>query len=227
MPDTRPADSRHPMFAIFRGHPHDDLARIGEEHMQSDLNVHDRERLKRAAAKVSTHATIGSLLGLGLGIATAWRIRNNRLALYNAFRVVSRPTELVFANGRREPIPDLEPYLRPTLWGDAATFGAFMTGGLFLGGETGFLTGTAAAGRMMNKDPESRRRIEDAFRLFQADVLRRQLDLLEKKRKGEKKKRGVGSAGIGEQEEWEGEDSGGEWERLKGQASGLASSLRG
>ncbi|KAK3686225.1 hypothetical protein B0T22DRAFT_518813 [Podospora appendiculata] len=216
------------MFAIFRAHPHDDLARIGEEHMQSDLNVHDRERLRRAAAKVSTYAAIGSLLGLGLGVATAMRIRSNRLALYDAFRVVSRPTELVFANGRREPIPNLEPYLRPTLWGDAATFGAFMTGGLFLGGETGFLTGTAAAGRMMNKDPESRRRIEDAFRLFQADVLRRQLELLERRRKGERKKIGTGSAGIGEREEgeWE-EGEGGEWERLKRQASGLASSLRG
>jgi len=89
------------MLAIFRNYPDQDLARIGEAHLQSDLSSSDRARLKRAASKVSTHVSIGSLIGLGLSAALAWRIRSNRMALHQAFKLVSRPTELVFANGRR------------------------------------------------------------------------------------------------------------------------------
>jgi len=86
-----------------------------------------------------------------------------------------------------------------------ATYAAFSLGGTFLGGETGFLTGSAAASNMIMSDPESRRRIEDAFRLFQADVMRRQLTALE--------------ATIQDR-------SPSSWEKLKGQAGGLVSSLR-
>ncbi|KAK4215092.1 hypothetical protein QBC37DRAFT_419948 [Rhypophila decipiens] len=193
------------IFAAFRSSPNEDLAKIGEEHMQKDLKPEDRALLRKAAGRVSTHATLGSLLGLGLGIALAYRIRSNRVALYNAMKVVSRPTELVFANGAREPLPDLEPYLRPTRWGDAATYTAFSLGGLFLGGEMGFITGTAAASNTIMSDPDSRRRIEDAFRLFQADVMRRQLTSLE--------------ATIQDR-------SPSSWDKLKGQASGLVSSLK-
>jgi len=88
------------MFAIFRTNPNADLAKISEEHMKKDLKPEDRALLRRAANKVSTHATIGSALGLGLGLAMAMRLRTNRLALYDAFRVVHKPTEIVFANGR-------------------------------------------------------------------------------------------------------------------------------
>jgi hypothetical protein len=85
-----------------------------------------------------------------------------------------------------------------------ATFAAFSVGGLFLGGETGFLTGAASATRTITRDPESRQRIEDAFRKFRADVLRRELSLLESNDRNSST-----------------------WEKLKSQASGLASSLRG
>ncbi|KAM7200396.1 hypothetical protein V8F20_005373 [Naviculisporaceae sp. PSN 640] len=193
------------IFAAFRTSPNEDLAKIGEEHMQKDLKPQDRELLRKAASKVSTHASLGSLLGLGLGIALAYRIRSNRVSLYNAMKVVSRPTELVFANGTRETIPDLEPYIRPTRWGDVATYAAFSLGGLFLGGEMGFITGTAAASNTIMSDPESKRRIEDAFRMFQADVMRRQLTALE--------------ATIEDR-------SPSSWDKLKDQASGLVSSLK-
>ncbi|KAK0609582.1 hypothetical protein B0T17DRAFT_603728 [Bombardia bombarda] len=207
MPDS----SSHSIFAIFRGHPHQDLADLGEQHLQRDLNASDRRLLREAAGNVSLHTTLGSLLGLGLGLWTAYRIRANRVALYNAFRIgVNRPTELIFASGRREPVPDLEPYLRPTTWGDVATYAAFATGGLFLGGETGFLTGTAAATRTITKDPASRARIEKAFRLFQADILRRELHSLETDMK--------------ETDEWAADES--SWDKLKSQASGLANSLK-
>lgn len=89
------------IFAAFRTSPNEDLAKIGEEHMQKDLKPEDRALLRNAANKVTTHATVGSLLGLGLGIALAYRIRSNQVALYNAMKVVSRPTEVIFANGAR------------------------------------------------------------------------------------------------------------------------------
>lgn len=89
------------MFAPFRNNPNEDLAKLGEEHMQKDLKEEDRELLKRASSKVRTHATVGSILGLGLGIALAYRIRSNRAAVYNALKVASRPTEVVFSNGAR------------------------------------------------------------------------------------------------------------------------------
>ncbi|KAK4183272.1 hypothetical protein QBC35DRAFT_467418 [Podospora australis] len=191
------------MFAVFRNYPDKDLAQIGEEHLQKDLSSEDRSHLRSVASTVSTHTAIGSLLGLGLGIALATRIHQNRVALYNALKAASRPTELIFANGRREAVPDLEPYIRPTRWSDAATYIAFGLGGTFLGGELGFLSGSASAQRTISSYPESRRRIEEAFRKFQVDVLKREIDLLEGKRKGEYS-----------------------WEKMKDRAAGIASSLK-
>lgn len=69
----------------------------------------------------------------------------------------------------------------------------------------GFLTGTAAASNTIMSDPDSRRRIEDAFRMFQADVMRRRLSELESTIED----RGPGS-----------------WDKLKGQANGLVNSLK-
>lgn len=44
----------------------------------------------------------------------------------------------------------------------------------------GFLAGSASAGRNITSDPESRKRIETAFRRFRADVLRKEADALDK-----------------------------------------------
>jgi hypothetical protein len=95
------------MFAVFRSYPDKDLAKIGEEHLQHDLSHEDRSHLRSAASTVSTHTALGSILGLGLGIALASRIHANRVALYNAIKAVSKPTELVFANGRRGLVPSV------------------------------------------------------------------------------------------------------------------------
>ncbi|KAK3350430.1 hypothetical protein B0H65DRAFT_87745 [Neurospora tetraspora] len=203
------------MFAIFRHHPNKDLADLAEKHMHDDLRPEDRARLHKAASQVQTHATIGSLLGVGLGLAMAWRIRQNRQQLFNAFRMVAKPVEVVFANGRREPVPDLEPLLRPTLWGDIATYTAFGLGGFMLGGETGLLTGSAAATRTITRDRHSWKRIEDAFRNFQIDVLKRQMEILER----EAKERAAG----GRESE---ADSTSSWESLKDHASGMVSTLK-
>ena len=77
------------------------------------------------------------------------------------------------------PPADITNVLKPTTLGDVATYFFFGTGGIFLGGELGILTGSASASRTISRDPESRARIEAAFRKFRADVLRKEADELD------------------------------------------------
>jgi hypothetical protein len=69
--------------------------------------------------------------------------------------------------------------LKPTTLGDIATYTLFAGGGLFFGGELGLLSGSTFAARKINSNPETRARIETAFRKFKADALRRQADQLD------------------------------------------------
>ena len=72
--------------------------------------------------------------------------------------------------------------MRPSTLGDVAAYTFFGFGGLFIGGETGLLTGSASAGRTITTNQESRQRIETAFRRFRADVLRKEADALDRKK---------------------------------------------
>lgn len=56
--------------------------------------------MKSAATTLSRHAWVGSMVGLGLGLVLAYRLRRNRLQLFNAFKASEKPTELKFADGR-------------------------------------------------------------------------------------------------------------------------------
>jgi hypothetical protein len=49
----------------------------------------------------------------------------------------------------------------------------------FFGGELGLLSGYTFAARGISSNPESRARIETAFRKFKADALRKQADQLD------------------------------------------------
>ncbi|EMD97010.1 hypothetical protein COCC4DRAFT_173902 [Bipolaris maydis ATCC 48331] len=166
-------------LAAFRDRQSKDLQKLAEEHLQHDLQQQDRDTLKSAAGKVTRNATIGSALGLGLGIYTAFRLRAMRLAYFKAFRAMEKPVEVRFADGRTEKIPDITAQVSgPSRWGDAAAYFFFSVGGLFLGGELGLLTGTASASRVITKDPESRARIEKAFKNYRIDVLQREIEAL-------------------------------------------------
>ena len=68
--------------------------------MAFSLNQSDRDTLRSAGSKVSTHASIGSLFGLGFGIYCAFRLRTMRLAYFKAFRAMEKPVEIKFADGR-------------------------------------------------------------------------------------------------------------------------------
>lgn len=87
-------------LAILRKNASEDIRKLADEHFKHDLNDTDRDTLKSTASKVGTHATIGSLLGLGLGVFLAFRVRSSRTQMFNAFRTAERPTHVKFADGR-------------------------------------------------------------------------------------------------------------------------------
>lgn len=78
-----------------------------------------------------------------------------------------------------EPIPDITPYMQPSRFGDIATYFFFGLGGTIVGGELGFLLGSWSAARLISKDPARKGRVENAYRKFRADVLRREAKQLE------------------------------------------------
>lgn len=84
-----------------------------------------------------------------------------------------------------EAIPDVTPLLKPTSLGDFAAYTFFSIAGIFLGGEIGVLSGAASAKRTITRDPETRARVERAFRGFRADVLRKEIQVLESGKEGE------------------------------------------
>ncbi|CAL5869405.1 uncharacterized protein PFLUO_LOCUS3634 [Penicillium psychrofluorescens] len=165
--------------AILRRRRSDDLAKLADEHLQQDLQAQDRDKLKSAASTISVWTTVGSAVGISLGLFAAIRLRSTRKAFFAAVRAQERPTKVVFADGRTEPIPDLTPLLKPSTLGDVATYFFASLGGLFLGGELGFAAGAASGSRGISADPESKKRIETAFRKFRADVLRKEADSLD------------------------------------------------
>ncbi|KAK5175107.1 uncharacterized protein LTR77_000244 [Saxophila tyrrhenica] len=171
-------------LAVFRKSMSRDLNQLAEEHMQHDLDQSDRDALRAGASTVATHTSIGSLVGIGLGLFLAYRIRAGRTAMFNTFKASERPTAVRFPGGREEPLPDLTPMMKPSVLGDVATYMFLGAGGLFFGGETGLLTGTFRARQQIGGDRGSRERIETAFRRFQADALRKQADALDKREGG-------------------------------------------
>lgn len=177
-------------LAAFRKHSSSDFAALADQHIQHDLTATDRTALQSAAKKVSTYASIGSVLGLSLGLFLSLRLRANRTRYFEAFKAAQRPTHVKFADGREEAIPDIAPLLKPTPLGDVMTYTFFSIAGIFLGGEMGLLTGSMAARSTIFSDPEGRARIEKAFKGFRADMLRKEADALEK---GEM---GMGSMGF-------------------------------
>lgn len=87
-------------FAVLRKNAGEDISKLAEEHFKHDLQDSDRDTLKAATKKMGTHATVGSLLGLGLGLFLAFRIRSSRTQMFNAFRTAEKPTYVKFADGR-------------------------------------------------------------------------------------------------------------------------------
>lgn len=67
----------------------------------------------------------------------------------------------------------------PSPAGDLAAYMLLGIGGLFLGGETGLLAGSALAGRKVSGDPERAKRVVETYRRFKVDALRKEADALD------------------------------------------------
>ena len=87
-------------FAVLRKNAGEDISKLAEEHFKHDLQDTDRDKLISAGSKMGTHATIGSIIGLGLGLFLSFRLRSSRTRMFNAFRAAEKPTHVKFANGR-------------------------------------------------------------------------------------------------------------------------------
>lgn len=77
-------------------------------------------------------------------------------------------------------IPDITDKVAPSKAGDFAAYTLLGVGGLFLGGETGLLTGTSLAGRKIREDEARVGRVREALRRFRVDALRKEAEALEK-----------------------------------------------
>jgi hypothetical protein len=87
-------------LAILRQNRSDELARLADEHIQHDLQPNDRDKLKAAATSISLWTTVGSAVGVSLGLLAAIRLRGTRKAFFSAIRAQERPTKVVFEDGR-------------------------------------------------------------------------------------------------------------------------------
>ncbi|KAK2608304.1 hypothetical protein N8I77_006922 [Diaporthe amygdali] len=167
-------------LAAFRRHnQHDELAQLAESHFQHDLTTDDRKVLKGAAKTISWHASLGSIVGLGLGCFLAYRVRGLRRSWFNEFRTSDQPKQVIFQSGKTLDVPDVTSKLAPSPVGDFAAYFFLGMGGLFLGGETGFLTGSSIAARRVRADAERRKRVEDAYRAFKIDLLQKEVKALQ------------------------------------------------
>ncbi|KAL5337499.1 hypothetical protein BJX70DRAFT_369521 [Aspergillus crustosus] len=168
------------LYPSSRNRRSDELAKLADYHLQHDLQPEDREALKSAASRVSLWTTVGSAIGIGLGLYAAFRLRSSRKAFFEVFRAAQKPTHVIFANGKTEALPDITPLLKPSTLGDFATYFFASAGGLLLGGELGFFAGASSGSKSITGNPDRKKRVEDAFRSFRADMLRKEADALDK-----------------------------------------------
>lgn len=87
-------------LAAFRKQRRDELAKLAEQHLQHDLQPSDRDALLNAASRVSTWTLVGSVVGIGLGVYLAFRLRSTRKSIFEAFKAQEKPVSVVFADGR-------------------------------------------------------------------------------------------------------------------------------
>lgn len=88
-------------IAAFRkSAQHDELAKLAESHFKDDLTPEDRELVINAAQTVGWQASVGSAVGVSLGIFLAYRVRRFRSHWFTEFLARDKPTQITFASGK-------------------------------------------------------------------------------------------------------------------------------
>lgn len=92
-------DDTHAIAALRRSRG-GELAELAEQHLKHDLRQSDRDLLRDAASRVNLYTTIGTAIGVGWGLFLAFRVRQARMRMWNAFKAREKPTAVKFADGR-------------------------------------------------------------------------------------------------------------------------------
>ena len=88
------------LLAYSRKNAGQELKELADEHLKHDLQQSDRDALKDATRKFTSYTAIGSIVGLALGAALAFRVRRARTEYFKAFRAIEKPTHVKFVDGR-------------------------------------------------------------------------------------------------------------------------------
>jgi hypothetical protein len=100
------SDDTHAIAALRRNRG-GELAELAEQHLKHDLRQSDRDLLRDAANRISWYTTIGTAVGVGLGLWMAFRVRQARTRMWEAFKAKEKPTQVKFADGREGMCHDL------------------------------------------------------------------------------------------------------------------------
>ncbi|CED82311.1 hypothetical protein [Phaffia rhodozyma] len=154
---------------------------LAESHYSKDLEPSDREALKKAAGKVRNHVFVGGLVGSAVGLALAWR---GRVGIHRALvtlRQAPKPVEIIMESGEHVQVSK-EVYKRQfSEPGPLTTFlSTFIvsTFGLLVGTNVALLTGTSSAKKVVIQEANVER-VKAAYRGFQIDILKKELEDLE------------------------------------------------
>ncbi|PYH88048.1 hypothetical protein BO71DRAFT_339714 [Aspergillus ellipticus CBS 707.79] len=175
MPDKSP----EPTVVTLEFDSASELVRLADDPLQRTLRLQDRDALRDAARSILAGNVAGTLIGSGLGVWSAFRLRRARRAFARVFRVHDRPSHLFFRSGHIEDIPDVTPLLKSHILGDIAACIFGTAGGFFIGSQIGFYLGTSNAGSILTRDIEGGKRIAKASMKSRAAELREEADMLD------------------------------------------------
>ena len=82
-----------------------------------------------------------------------------------------------------EPIPDMRPLLKPDILGGIASHLVFPTCGVLLGGFVGGVTGRWSVDKALKEHSEATARLQAAKRKIDAEVIRKEADWLDERRR--------------------------------------------
>ncbi|KAK6536415.1 hypothetical protein TWF281_000653 [Arthrobotrys megalospora] len=125
-----------------------------------NLPTQDRMLMTEARLKGKKYTQNGAMIGLCLGVGYAiFTIRRRGLAFRNLRAMQGSGATVRFADGREELITNIAPAVRPSFTRNAITFGALGVGGYMLGGIVGGSYAGKVSRELLEKHPDSVKRI--------------------------------------------------------------------
>lgn len=157
--------------------------------MFDSLTESDRLLMTTAERRHSAIVSLGTVIGLSLGLAFAYCRRRSAHQLYQTFLAKETPSSAKFYDGRETFLPDItaSSYFKPTTTGAVATYVGLGIGGLIIGGGIAMALGCKVRERTIYGDAEAAKRIEYINFNMAIEVLKKLIDVVE----GVKESRGL------------------------------------